>query len=83
MMLACCLKEATPVPPSNDMLSVRSQQNFLTKSGKRITGDFSSLTPVYIAGVFVAFTKTIAVRSISGSWTLQLPHECKSVAPFC
>ena len=40
MMLACCLKEPAPeLPPGKQgVLSVRSQQNFLSKSMKQVTG---------------------------------------------
>ena len=40
MMLACCLKQPTPELPagSQGVLSVRSQQNFLSKYMKQVTG---------------------------------------------
>jgi len=40
MMLACCLEEPAPdLPPGKQgVLSVRSQQNFLSKSMKQVTG---------------------------------------------
>lgn len=40
MMLACCLKEPAPELPAGPqgVLSVRSQQNFLSKYMKQVTG---------------------------------------------
>ena len=57
MFLACCLRDPERAPPvpvrTSGILSVRSQQNFLAKYGKRVTGAQS--LPCFLEGGMVVF----------------------------